>query len=168
MPRASCSDCLPRMRGSRPRWRRAWRSKPPFSSWSRSAGARPWPRSGSRRITRAHTPPGGETAGTADRRRPLATCRHEGRPMERDETFETGLEIRKEMFGALTVEHLENVDDFMRDLQDMVTKYCFGEVWGREGLGRNVRSMITLSLLAAQGRGEELRWHVKGALANGV
>jgi len=88
--------------------------------------------------------------------------------VERDETFETGLTIRKEMFGELTVEHLANVDDFMRDLQDMVTKYCFGEVWGREGLGRNVRSMITLSLLAAQGRGEELRWHVKGALANGV
>jgi 4-carboxymuconolactone decarboxylase len=72
------------------------------------------------------------------------------------------------MFGALTEEHLRNADDFMRELQDMVTTYCFGEIWGREGLGRNIRSMLTISLLAAQGRSEELKWHVKGALANGV
>jgi 4-carboxymuconolactone decarboxylase len=88
--------------------------------------------------------------------------------MDRDETFETGLAIRREMFGALTDEHLRNADDFMRDLQDYVTRNCFGEIWGREGLPRNLRSMLTLSLLAAQGRTEELRWHVKGALANGV
>jgi len=88
--------------------------------------------------------------------------------VDRDETFETGLAIRKEMFGALTEEHLKNADDFTRDLQELVTTYCFGEIWGREGLGRNIRSMLTLSLLAAQGRTEELRWHVKGALANGV
>jgi 4-carboxymuconolactone decarboxylase len=88
--------------------------------------------------------------------------------MDRDETFERGLGIRREMFGALTEEHLRNADDFMRDLQDMVTTYCFGEVWGREGLGRNIRSMLTISLLAAQGRSEELKWHVKGALANNV
>ena len=88
--------------------------------------------------------------------------------MDRDETFETGLAIRREMFGALTDEHLRNADDFMRDLQEYVTRNCFGEIWGREGLPRNLRSMLTLSLLAAQGRTEELRWHVQGALANGV
>ena len=88
--------------------------------------------------------------------------------MTRDETFERGLAIRKEMFGALTEEHLANADEFTRDLQDLVTQYCFGEIWAREGLGRNVRSMLTISLLAAQGRQEELKWHVRGALANGV
>jgi 4-carboxymuconolactone decarboxylase len=86
----------------------------------------------------------------------------------RDETFERGLEIRREMFGALTEQHLANADDFTRDLQDLVTKYCFGEVWAREGLGRNIRSMLTIALLASQGRQEELKWHVRGALTNGV
>ena len=71
--------------------------------------------------------------------------------MDRDETFETGLAIRREMLGALTDEHLRNADDFMRDLQDFVTTYCFGEVWGR-GLGRNVRSMLTLASLHRAGR----------------
>lgn len=94
--------------------------------------------------------------------------RKKGNPVDRDETFERGLAIRREMFGGLTDEHLRNTDDFMRDLQNLVTTYCFGEIWGREGLGRNIRSMLTLSLLAAQGRTEELKWHIKGALANGV
>lgn len=84
------------------------------------------------------------------------------------DTFERGLAIRKEMFGALTEEHLRNADEVTRDLQNMVTNYCFGEIWGREGLDRRTRSMLTLTLLAAQGRAEELRWHIKGALANGV
>jgi 4-carboxymuconolactone decarboxylase len=96
------------------------------------------------------------------------TYDRKGDSVDRDATFDTGLAIRREMFGALTEEHIRNADDFMRDLQDFVTTYCFGEVWGREGLARNIRSMITLSLLAAQGRTEELKWHVKGALANGV
>jgi 4-carboxymuconolactone decarboxylase len=72
------------------------------------------------------------------------------------------------MFGPLTDKHLQEADDFTRDLQDYVTTYCFGEVWAREALGRNIRSMLTISLLAAQGRTEELKWHVRGALANGV
>ena len=88
--------------------------------------------------------------------------------MIRDETFEKGLQIRREMFGALTEEHLANADDFTRDLQDLVTKYCFGEIWSREALGRDVRSMLTIALLASQGRVEELKWHVRGALTNGV
>jgi 4-carboxymuconolactone decarboxylase len=88
--------------------------------------------------------------------------------VDSDETFEAGLAIRREMFGAMTDEHLRNADDFTRDLQDLVTRYCFGTVWARDGLDRKTRSMLTLALLAAQGRTEELRWHVKGALANGV
>ena len=88
--------------------------------------------------------------------------------MTHDETFARALELRREMFGALTEAHLANVDDFTRDLQDLVTTYCFGAVWAREGLPRTIRSMLTIAILATQGRQEELRWHVKGAIANGV
>lgn len=86
-----------------------------------------------------------------------------------DEVYEKGVEIRREMFGAaLTDAHLTNADDFNRDLQELVTRYCFGEVWGREELPRGVRSMLTLGMLAALGRQEQLKGHVRGALANGV
>lgn len=86
-----------------------------------------------------------------------------------DATYERGVQIRQEIFGKeLTDAQLANADEFNGLIQDLVTRYCFGEVWGRELIGRKVRSMITLAMLAALGRENEIRVHVRGALANGV
>ena len=86
-----------------------------------------------------------------------------------DATYDKGLEIRREMFGAeMTDSHINNASELDEKLQDLVTRYCFGEVWTREELPRNIRSMLTMALLAAQGRQEELRAHIIGAKANGV
>jgi 4-carboxymuconolactone decarboxylase len=86
-----------------------------------------------------------------------------------DQTYERGLGIRHQMFGAeATDTQIREADDFTRDLQDLVTRYCFGEVWGREELPLKTRSMLTVAMLAALGREAELRVHVRGAVANGV
>jgi 4-carboxymuconolactone decarboxylase len=86
-----------------------------------------------------------------------------------DDTYERGVQIRQEIFGKeLTDAQLANADDFNRLIQDLVTRYCFGEVWGRELLPRKIRSMLTIAMLAALGRDNEIRVHVRGALANGV
>ena len=86
-----------------------------------------------------------------------------------DKTYDRGLAIRRQMFGAETTDaQLRNADEFTKDLQDLVTRYCFGEVWGREELPLRLRSMLTLSMLGALGREAELKVHVRGALANGV
>jgi 4-carboxymuconolactone decarboxylase len=86
-----------------------------------------------------------------------------------DQVYEKGLEIRREMFGAeLTNQHVEGASDFTRPLQDLVTRYCFGEIWGREGLSRKLRSMLTVAVLLSLGRSVEARLHIRGALANGV
>ncbi len=86
-----------------------------------------------------------------------------------DATYERGVQIRQEIFGKeLTDAHLAGADDFNRLIQDLITRYCFGEVWGRELLPRNVRSMLTIAMLAALGRENEIKIHVRGALANGV
>ena len=86
-----------------------------------------------------------------------------------DATYERGVQIRQEIFGKeLTDAHLANADEFNSLIQDLVTRYCFGEVWGRELLSRKTRSMITIAMLAAQGRAPEIKMHVRGALANGV
>ncbi len=87
-----------------------------------------------------------------------------------DALVERGNQIKEEMFGA---EHgrakLERQTDFTRPFEELVCKYCFAEVWGRdEELPRNIRSMITISMLVALGRSHEVRVHVKGAIANGV
>jgi 4-carboxymuconolactone decarboxylase len=85
------------------------------------------------------------------------------------ETFEEGLAIRKEVLGAAHVERsLANVSEFSRPMQELVTEYCWGAVWNREGLERKTRSMINLAMLTALNRGHELSAHVKGAINNGV
>lgn len=80
-----------------------------------------------------------------------------------------GVQIRHEMFGQeATDRQIAQANQFTRPMQDVVSKYCFGETWSRPGLGRRERSMVTLGVLCALGRSHELRIHVKGALANGV
>ena len=83
--------------------------------------------------------------------------------------FKKGLEIRKEVLGAEHVERsLEAADDFTAEFQKMVTEWCWGTLWTRQGLDRRTRSIINLSMLTALNRPHEVRLHVRGALNNGL
>lgn len=85
------------------------------------------------------------------------------------ETYEAGLELRRSVLGAAHVERsLENTSEFARPMQELVTEYCWGEIWTRPGLQRRERSLINLAMLTALNRSHELGVHVRGALANGV
>ena len=85
------------------------------------------------------------------------------------ETFDKGLEIRKSVLGAEYVEKsLAGADEFTQDFQELLTTYCWGAVWGREGLNKRERSLLNLGMLASLGRLEELQLHVRGALNNGL
>ena len=85
------------------------------------------------------------------------------------ELFEKGLGIRRSVLGADFVDNaIKTADDFSRPLQELVTEYCWGEVWGRPGLDRKTRSMLNLAMLAALNRPHEIKLHVRGALTNGV
>jgi len=85
------------------------------------------------------------------------------------EVFERGLAIRKDVLGADFVENaFRTADDFNLPMQELVTEYCWGAVWGRETLPRKVRSMLNLAMLSALNRPHELEAHIKGALKNGV
>jgi 4-carboxymuconolactone decarboxylase len=84
-------------------------------------------------------------------------------------TFEQGLEIRKSVLGAEFVENaIKSADDFNRPFQELVTEYCWGAVWGREGLSKKTRSLLNLAMISALNRPHELKMHVAGALRNGV
>lgn len=63
---------------------------------------------------------------------------------------------------------LADADEFSKPLQDLVTEYCWGEIWGRDGLPRKTRSMLNLAMIPILNRPNELRTHIKGALTNGV
>jgi 4-carboxymuconolactone decarboxylase len=86
-----------------------------------------------------------------------------------DELFETGIAIREQMWGPQGARlKVEGASEFQRDLEDLVTRYCFGATWGREGLTHRERSMLTLGMLIALGRSHEIGVHVVGAINNGV
>ena len=83
--------------------------------------------------------------------------------------FEQGLQTRREVLGADYVDAaIANADDFNRPLQELVTSYCWGDVWNRPGLDRRTRSLLNLAMLTVLNRPHELKLHVQGALNNGV
>ena len=83
--------------------------------------------------------------------------------------YEKGLANRKAVLGADYVEKAINAaDEFNRPLQELVTTYCWGEIWGREELPRKIRSMLNIAMLTALNRPHELKLHLRGAMNNGV
>ena len=83
--------------------------------------------------------------------------------------FDDGLAVRKAVLGAEFVDKaIASADEFNRPLQELVTEYCWGAIWTREGLSLRVRSMLNLAMLTALNRPHELKMHVQGALRNGV
>lgn len=82
---------------------------------------------------------------------------------------EAGLELRRRMFGKAGADDaLNNASKFRRRFEEIVTEHCFGDAWNREPLDHRMRSMLTVAILATLGRSPQLRYHVQGAIANGV
>jgi 4-carboxymuconolactone decarboxylase len=87
----------------------------------------------------------------------------------RRETYERGLTMRRTVLGDAHVQRsVDNVSDFARPMQDLVTEYCWGVVWTRDALDLRTRSLLNLVMLTALNRSHELGVHVRGALRNGV
>ena len=85
------------------------------------------------------------------------------------ELFDQGLRTRREVLGAEYVDaSINSADDFNRDMQELVTQYCWGDVWNRPGLDRRTRSLLNLAMLTALNRPHELKLHLRGAINNGA
>lgn len=98
-----------------------------------------------------------------------ATPQPEAAPGGRTDPYGAGMKIRREVLGDAHVDGvLAASDDFTGDFQELVTRYAWGEVWGREGLDRRTRSSIALTALVASGRLEGLAAHTRAALRNGL
>lgn len=82
--------------------------------------------------------------------------------------FSDGLAVRRDVLGAEHVDRsLAGATDFTRPMQELVTEYCWGEIWTREGLPRQTRSLLNIAMLTALNRPHELELHLRGALRNG-
>lgn len=85
------------------------------------------------------------------------------------EAFEKGLKTRREVLGSEYVDNsIKNAGEFNMPMQELVTEYCWNDIWNRPGLDRRSRSMINLSMLTALNRPHELKLHLKGAINNGL
>ncbi|WP_093607783.1 4-carboxymuconolactone decarboxylase [Streptomyces indicus] len=87
----------------------------------------------------------------------------------RPDPYEIGMKVRREVLGDAHVDRaLEGSDAFSEDFQELITRYAWGEVWARPGLDRRMRSAVTLTALVAAGHLEELAFHTRAALRNGL
>jgi 4-carboxymuconolactone decarboxylase len=89
--------------------------------------------------------------------------------MDERERYEKGLAVRRAVLGDAHVDRaLANRNAFNAEFQDLITRYGWGEIWTRPGLERKTRSFITLGMMVALGRTEELKLHLRAALNNGA
>ena len=89
--------------------------------------------------------------------------------MDDRERYDKGMEVRRAVLGDDHVNRsLQNLDDFNREFQDLITRYAWGEIWTRPGLPRRSRSLIVIATMVALNRPDELRLHLRAAFNNGV
>jgi 4-carboxymuconolactone decarboxylase len=86
-----------------------------------------------------------------------------------DESYDAGMRVRREVLGDEHVDRaIAGATPFTEPFQEFITRFAWGGVWSREGLDRRTRSAITLAVLTALGREQELALHVRAAVRNGL
>ena len=89
--------------------------------------------------------------------------------MDERQRYEQGMKVRRAVLGDAHVDAAQkDRNEFNEEFQDLITRYAWGEIWTRPGLTRQTRSMITLGMMVALNRSDELRMHLRAALNNGV
>jgi len=89
--------------------------------------------------------------------------------MGRPDPYDAGIKVRREVLGDAHVDRaLAQADEFSGDFQEFITRYAWGEIWDRPGLDRRSRSCVTLTALVAGGHLDELAFHTRAALRNGL
>ncbi len=89
--------------------------------------------------------------------------------MSSGDTYEAGKAVRRAVVGGAHVDRAgANRTPLSGGVQGYTTRSAWGEIWTRPGLDRRTRSCITVAMLVALGRFEELAMHLRGALNSGV
>jgi 4-carboxymuconolactone decarboxylase len=89
--------------------------------------------------------------------------------MDDEQRYANGMAVRRAVLGDQHVDRAEaNVNDFNAEFQNLITRYAWGEIWTRPGLPRQTRSLMTICMMVALNREEELKLHLRAARNNGV
>ena len=83
--------------------------------------------------------------------------------------YDRGMEVRRAVLGDEYVDRsIQGGTEFRKPMQDLVTEFCWGAIWSREGLDRRTRSLVNIGMLTALNRSTELAAHIRGAVNNGA
>lgn len=89
--------------------------------------------------------------------------------MDEEQRYDNGMALRRAVLGDQHVDRAQaTLNEFNADFQNLITRYAWGEIWSRPGLPRQTRSLMTIAMLVALNREEELRLHLRAASNNGV
>lgn len=89
--------------------------------------------------------------------------------MDEEQRYDNGMALRRAVLGDKHVDRAQAaLNEFNADFQNLITRYAWGEIWSRPGLPRQTRSLMTIAMLVALNREEELRLHLRAASNNGV
>jgi 4-carboxymuconolactone decarboxylase len=89
--------------------------------------------------------------------------------MDERDRYQQGMSVRRKVLGDAHVDKAQNNrNEFNGDFQDLITRYAWGEIWSRPDLPQKTRSLITVALMVALNRGDELAMHLRAAFRNGI
>jgi 4-carboxymuconolactone decarboxylase len=89
--------------------------------------------------------------------------------MDERDRFNQGMSVRRKVLGDAHVDRAQsNRNEFNDEFQDLITRYAWGEIWSRPDLPQKTRSLITVALMVALNRGDELAMHLRAAFKNGI
>ena len=89
--------------------------------------------------------------------------------MDEEQRYANGMAVRRAVLGDQHVDRAQaNMNDFNAEFQNLITRYAWGEIWTRPGLPRQTRSLMTICMMVALNREEELKLHLRAARNNGV
>ncbi len=89
--------------------------------------------------------------------------------MDDEQRYANGMAVRRAVLGDQHVDRAQaNLNDFNSEFQNLITRYAWGEIWTRPGLPRQTRSLMTICMMVALNREEELKLHLRAARNNGV
>ena len=89
--------------------------------------------------------------------------------MDDQQRYEAGMKVRRAVLGDAHVDRsIENRTEVTEEFQNLITRYAWGEIWTRDGLPRHTRSLLTIAMMVALNRSEELALHLRAARNNGV
>ena len=89
--------------------------------------------------------------------------------MDDEQRYANGMAVRRAVLGDQHVDRAQaNLNDFNSEFQNLITRYAWGEIWTRPGLPRQTRSLMTICMMVALNREEELKLHLSAARNNGV